>query len=333
MKAAVLTQVKENIEVQEVPTPEPKPGELLIKLQAAALNRRDWWIQQDKYGRIKLPCILGSDGAGVVEAVGKGVDRSWKGEPVVINPGLQWGDEPAAFGPTFRVLGMPDPGTFAEYISIPLDHVYPQPGHLTPVEAAALPLAGLTAYRALFSRAKIKAKEKILITGIGGGVSLMAAQLAVAKRAEVWVTSGDQEKLGKAQKMGVKGGVNYRDPDWAQQLKDKAGAFDVILDSAGGETFSQLIDLAKPGGRIAVYGATMGNYPPILPAKVFWKQVSILGSTMGSGEEFAEMLAFVEDHLIRPVVDRIFSLENIQEAFDHIGAGKQMGKVVITVDG
>ncbi|MEO6760625.1 MAG: zinc-binding dehydrogenase, partial [Saprospiraceae bacterium] len=191
---------------------------------------------------------------------------------------------------------MPDQGTFAEYICIPPANIFPKPPPLNWEQAAALPLAGLTAWRALFSRCQLVPGEKLLITGIGGGVALLALQLALAAGAEVWVTSGSEEKLAKALAMGAQGGANYRQPGWDKQLKQTAGGFDVVLDSAAGDGFAALPGLCNPGARIGIYGGTLGKINGFSPQALFWKQISILGSTMGTPADFAAMLDFVALH-------------------------------------
>jgi NADPH:quinone reductase-like Zn-dependent oxidoreductase len=204
-----------------------------------------------------------------------------------------------------------------------------KPGHLSFVEAAALPLAGVTAFRALMTRARVRAGEKVLITGIGGGVALFALQFAVAAGAEVIVTSGSVEKLDKAMAMGAAGGANYMDKGWVEKLKSLAGAFDVIIDGAAGDGMNDLFDLAMPGGRVVFYGATRGNPSLVVARRVFWKQLNVLGSTMGSPEDFSSMIAFVTEHRIRPVVDRVFPFNEGEAAFRWMDDGMQFGKIVI----
>ncbi|MFI5335550.1 MAG: zinc-binding dehydrogenase, partial [Opitutales bacterium] len=298
---------------------------------AAALNHRDLWIQLGQYAGIKVPMILGSDGAGVVESVGAGSDQAWVGREVIINPALDWGADPRAQGPAFRILGLPEAGTFAGKIAIPVANLAAKPAHLAWEQAAALPLAGLTAWRALFTRAGLKAGERVLITGTGGGAALFALQFAVAAGAEAWVTSGSAEKLARAQALGAAGGVNYRDAEWvAQLLKAAGGPFDVIIDSAGGEGFAKLVELTRPGGRIAFFGTTTGNPPGIDLRKCFFRQINILGSTMGSPVDFAGMTQLVAARKIVPVVDRVFPLEQAEAAFRHMEAGAQFGKIVLS---
>ncbi|MBD2754890.1 zinc-binding dehydrogenase [Spirosoma validum] len=341
MKAILLPEKHQPVQYIDVPKPSAGSGEVLIKVQAAALNHRDVFIQQGLYPKIKLPVILGSDGSGIVEEVGEGVDPVWRGQAVIINPGMGWGDNPRFDGPDFRILGMPENGTFAEYVTVGVNYIHHKPNHLSFEQAAALPLTGLTAWRALMTRARLhadgnNAPEKVLITGIGGGAALFALQFAVAAGAEVWVTSGSEEKLEKAKALGATGGINYHEADWhkallAQTGGGRSGYFDVIIDSAGGAAFAKLIDVAAPGGRIAFYGGTTGNITDIVPAKVFFKQLSIFGSTMGNEREFADMLAFVIDKQIVPIIDEIMPLRDANQAMQKMDAGKQTGKIILQI--
>ncbi|GAB3587621.1 MDR/zinc-dependent alcohol dehydrogenase-like family protein [Hymenobacter daeguensis] len=334
MQALQLDAIHQPAVLREVPTPTPGPGEILVRLHAAALNHRDVFIQEGKYAGIRLPCTLGADGAGEVAAHGPGVPTTAPavGARVLIYPGLRWGDNPRVQARDFVVLGMPDPGTFAEYISLPAQYIFPLPAHLRFEQGAALPLAGLTAYRAAFARAQVQAGERVLVTGVGGGVALTAVQLCAARGAEVWVTSSSDEKIARAQSLGAKGGISYSADGWVKTLTQQAGGpFDVVIDSAAGAAFGALLDAAAPGGRIVFYGGTLGNIPDLPPAKVFWKQLSILGSTMGSPQDFADMLALVNEQQLVPVVDEVFPLAEGEAALRRLEAGAQFGKVVLKI--
>jgi NADPH:quinone reductase-like Zn-dependent oxidoreductase len=307
------------------------PDSAVVRLRAAALNHRDLWTQLGLYPGIKLPITLGSDGAGTVTSVGSPGDRAWVGREVIINPALDWGADPRAQGPDFRILGLPDNGTFAEQVAIPVANLAPKPAHLSWEQAAALPLAGLTAWRALFTRAQLKSGERVLVTGVGGGAALFALQFAVAAGAEVWVTSGAPEKITRAKTLGAKGGANYRDTDWAAALQKQSGRFDVIVDSAGGDGFGSLIDLTAPGGRIVFFGATTGNPKALDMRKSFFRQINLLGTTMGSPADFAGMTKFVDAHRITPVVDRVFPLDQADAALRHMEAAAQFGKIGLAI--
>ena len=264
MRAVVLREPggPENLKLEEVPDPSPGVGEVVVRLKAAALNHRDVWIRSGTgayAGGFKQRVILGSDGAGEVLSVGSGGDRSLVGRAVVINPSLDWGDDDAAQGPDFRILGLPDDGTYAEAVRVSAGNVHPKPAALSFEEAAAIPLAALTAYRAVVSRARVQAGETVLVTGIGGGVSSLALQIAAHLGARVLVTSGSDAKLARAREMGAAGGANYRTQDWAREIAAQSkGGPDVIIDSVGGETFARCVEILKAGGRIASYGATTG---------------------------------------------------------------------------
>lgn len=329
MKALVLREVGTPIEHSEFETPSLQENEALVKITAAALNHRDLYITQGLYPGIVPPVILGSDGVGtVVQATGE-VSEKWLNKRVVINPSIGWDKAPLVQPSDYHIVGLPTNGTFADYIKVGAEQLYEVPAHLSDEEAAALPLAGLTAYRALFSRAQATQKDRVLISGVGGGVALFACQFAIAMGAEVYVTSGSQEKIDAAIALGAKGGVSYKEENWHKTLKKQAGGgFDVIIDSAGGEGFKYFLDLANPGGRIAFYGGTKGNFK-INPQKMFWKQLSIFGSTMGNSAEFGEMLHFVSEKQIKPVVDSVWSMDDGAEAFGRMDAGKQFGKIVL----
>jgi NADPH:quinone reductase-like Zn-dependent oxidoreductase len=310
----------------------PKADEAIVRVRAASLNHRDLWIQKGQYAGLKFPIVLGSDCAGVVEKVGPGVDGSWVGRNVVVNPSLEWGPSPEAQGKDFRILGLPDPGTFAQFVKVPAANLAPMPSHLTFEEAACLPLAGTTAYRALFTRGRIAADEKLLLTGIGGGVAQFLLRFGLAAGAKVWVTSGSDAKLRKAVELGAEGGANYKEEKWAEQLQNKAGFFDCIVDSAGGPEFPKLCDLSRAGGRLVFFGATVGNPKELPLRKVFWRQLNLLGTTMGSPQDFADMVAFVGREGIRPVIDGIYPFEQADEAMRRMDNGGQFGKLVLKIE-
>jgi NADPH:quinone reductase-like Zn-dependent oxidoreductase len=333
MNAVVLRELggPEKLVLEQVPDPAPGPGQALVRLRAAALNHRDAWIRKGLYAGIRLPIILGSDGAGAVSAVGEGVDRSRIGTEVVINPGLDWGTDDGAQGTHFRILGLPDNGTYAEVVAVPAGNLFPKPKALTWAEAAAIPLAGLTAYRALFTRAQVKAGETVLVTGIGGGVATLALLFARHAGARVLVTSGSDDKLARARELGADGGVNYHAEGWGKTVQALAGGGpDIIVDSAGKDVFPTLLDIIRPGGRIVTFGATTGSPSTVEVRKIFWKQISILGSSMGSPREFAGMLALFEGGL-KPVVDRVFPLADAAAAHARMDQGDQFGKIVLTL--
>ena len=328
MKAIILEELNQPLSVKETSIPELAPHEALVKVHAAAFNHRDLWIQKGQYAGIRFPIILGADGSGVVEKVGSAVGQNWIGKDVIMNPSMNWGNDPRVQAKDYVILGTPHNGTFAEYVKTDARLLFEKPSHLSFEQAAALPLAGLTGFRALMKRAAAKAGETVLITGIGGGVALQCLQFAIAAGCHTYVTSGDDSKLEQALKMGAKGGANYNTPDWDKELKKQSGGFDAIVDSSGGDTFAKLVDMAKPAGRIAMYGATLGPFNSGVPAKIFWKQLDILGSTMGNDDEFAEMVTFVNHHRIVPIVDSVFPMEQAQAAVEKMAKGQQLGKIV-----
>jgi zinc-binding alcohol dehydrogenase/oxidoreductase len=322
MKALVLKQVKEPLVIEERPEPKAGAGQVVVRLRAAALNRRDFWITQGLYPGMKLPVVLGSDGAGI--------DTQTSRE-VIINPGINWGKSEDVQNTDFKILGMPDDGTFAEEVVVPAEQVHPKPGHLSFEHAAALPLASLTAYRALFVRGKLQKNETVVITGIGGGVACIAMQLTVDAGATVLVTSSSQTKIDKAKSFGAAAGFLYTNPDYVTELKDKYGPVHLIIDGAGGDGFGSLIEMAAPGGRIVNYGGTAGIPNKLELRKVFWKQLNILGSTMGSPRDFAAMLELVNKHKIKPIIDEVFPLAKGNDAFQKMNKKSQFGKLVLTV--
>ncbi len=336
MKAVVLEEIggPDNLAIKEVDTPNPGAGEVRVKLKNSALNRRDYWLSIGKYPGTKLPCIAGSDGAGVIDAVGEGVDDAVTGQEVVVYPAREWGDSQAAFGRNFRVLGMPDQGTFAEYICCPATDAYDRPAHLSWEQAAAVPLGGLTAWRAVVTQAEVEAGQTVLITGAGSGVSTFAIQWASALGAQVYVTSGSDEKIEKAKSIGASGGISYRQEDFHKALKKQAGGFDAIIDSAGGDGMNQLLGTLKPAGRYVFFGATLGNSSVGLEmARLFFNHSRLQGTTMGSNAEFEAMLDFVGEKKIEPVVDRVLPMSDAVAAHKLLQSFSQTGKIVLQNEG
>jgi NADPH:quinone reductase-like Zn-dependent oxidoreductase len=329
---AVFFQGKDHpLVVREIKKTKPVKDQVLVRLCNAALNHRDIWTWREQTLNTAEGIILGSDGSGIIEAVGPDADEDDIGMEVVINPSLDWGNNPMVQGHSFRILGFPDNGTFSDYIVISKNYIFPKPSHLTFAEAAAVPLSGLTAYRALFSKARLRANEKVLITGIGGGAALWLLQFATAYKARVYVTSGSDDKLMKAEKLGALGGFNYKDPEWTQRALKETGGFDIIIDSAGGDQFSKFIELAVPGGRIVNFGRTAGNITDIATRLLYWKQLSIYGTTMGTRDEFLSMLDFIENRKLTPVIDNVFPLESINEGFQQMETSSQFGKIVLQI--
>ena len=329
MKAIVLEAADKPLVLKEVENPSLNAGEVLVQIKAAALNRRDYWITIGKYAGIKYPSILGSDGAGIVAETGSGVDKTWLNKEVIINPCHNWGAHDEYQNRDFSILGLPGDGTFAEYVKVKAEYLYAKPGHLSWEQAAALPLAGMTTFRAFFTKGKAKKGDKVLITGVGGGTGTFTLQWAVAAGCRAFVTSGSGDKIERARQMGAAAGVNYKAQDWAEQLKLMAGGFDVIIDSALGNGFDKLLDLANPGARIVFFGGTAGNIPALNGRKIFWKQLQLLGTTMGSPDDFEAMVDFVNHHQIVPVIDEVFPLAQANKPVHKMEHCSQFGKIVL----
>ena len=333
VRAVVLRELGDpvNLHIEEWPMPVPGPGEVVVRVRAAAINHRDIWIRRGQYAGIRLPAILGSDASGEVTAAADADGQSWLGQEVVVDPSLGWGSDSRAQSPAFHLLGMPTEGTYAEFVKVPASNVHAKPAHLTMEEAAALPLASVTAYRALIVRAALQPGETVLITGIGGGVALAALTIAVNLGATAYVTSGSERKIEMAKRYGAAGGVRYDASDWSRTLLEIIGRRpDAIIDGAGGDTFAQAVDLVRPGGRIVTYGATRGPVSNLEVRRIFWKQIDIHGSTMGTPGDFKRMLEMYASGL-RPIIDRVFPLADVAAAHARLESGEHFGKIVLTM--
>ncbi len=335
MQAVRLNELggPEKLHVEEIDTPQPGPGEISVRIARAAFNRRDVFITQNLYPGIKLPRTLGSDGAGEVAALGPGVTEHAVGARVVINPELGWKPGERIAAVSGNILGMPTDGTFAQYVVVPAQNVYAKPKPLSDDEAAAIPLAGLTAYRAIFTRGHITADDVVLLTGIGGGVQTFALLYAVHAGARTIVTSGSDDKLARAKKLGAEVTINYKsDPDWHKTARKAAGdgGPSLVVDATGGETFSRCLDIARLGARVVVYGGTQGD-ATIRPFSIFWKHIDVLGTSMGSPEDFSAMLQLFEGGL-KPAVDEVFAMPDAAAAAQRVLDGAQFGKVVLAIN-
>ena len=336
MKAMVLHELggPDSLSFEDAPDPDPGSGETVVRLRAAALNRRDVFVTRGQYPGAKpetLPVILGSDGSGEVVARGDGAAGPDEGTEVVINPALYWGDDPQKPGKEYRILGLPDDGTFAQLVKVPAENVFPKPSHLSHEEAAAIPLGALTAYRALVTRGGIKEGETIVVPGIGSGVATFVVQLAVGLGARVFVTSGSDEKIEKAKELGAESGVNYNSEDWSRELKSMTGGVDLSVDHVGGEAFDAMVSLAKPGSRIVTYGATAGPKVTVVMPRIFLKHLTVLGTAMGTNEEFGAMLDLYAEHGLRPTINESFPLQEVAAAMERMEEGAGMGKIVLDV--
>ncbi len=331
MKAVRLHAIggPQELRIDEVAEPIAVAGEVIVRVHAAALNHRDLFITRGLYPRIALPAILGSDAAGEVAALGADVTGIHLGDRVVIDPMLGWGDDPRLWQPGAEILGMPRPGTLADYVSVPAANIYAKPAPLSMEEAAAIPLCGLTAYHALFVRGDLRAGETVLLPGIGGGVQTFALLFAKHAGARAVVTSSSDEKLQRAKELGADLTFNYaRSPDWAREAK-AAGPVDLAIDSSGGETLGKILGMLRPGGRVVVYGGTRPE-ASIKLFPLFWNHLTILGSSMGSPHDFRAMLRLFSDGL-KPAVDRVYPFAEAVDAFRRMDTAEQFGKIVVRI--
>jgi NADPH:quinone reductase-like Zn-dependent oxidoreductase len=307
----------EVLRYEDVPDPEPGNGEALVELRAASLNHLDVWIRKGRPS-VPKPRILGADGAGVIAGTG---------ERVVINPGIMTNGK-------MHIVGETMDGTHAELIAIPRDYLHPIPGDLSFEEAAAFPLTFETAYRMLVPRAQLRAGEWVLIWGIGGGVATAALSLATALGAQVIVTSSSDAKLEHAKALGADVVLNHDTDDVVAAVKDvTGGGAHVVVDSVGEATWKRTLDAVRAEGRIVVCGATTGPNPPAALHRVWWKQLSILGSSMGSPADFQAVWDLIDAGKARPVVDMVFPLAEASAAHERLEAGAQLGKIVLSIPG
>lgn len=325
-----MVQDDHSLAIVEKALPTPKAGEAVIKIHAAALNRRDLWIQEGKYPSIKSGSTLGSDGAGSVETVGSSVDNSWLHKKVLINPNLNWGASPSVQSADYSILGMPTDGTLAEYVVTKIDRLHALPDHLDMTQASSLPLGGLTAFRALFRYTNISAKSNVFISGFGGGVAQFAGLFALATGAQVYISSSQTAVRENALNLGVTEAFNYQENDWVSQLCKNGRGMDLVIDSAGGDQLNDLIKLLNPGGKIVFYGATTGLPSKINLHQLFWKQAAIQGTTMGNDAEFSAMIEFVDKHEIVPIIGQKLPFEQVFAALDNMASGHLIGKSVLT---
>jgi NADPH:quinone reductase-like Zn-dependent oxidoreductase len=305
----------EVLSYEDVADPVPADGEVLVELRAASLNHLDVWIRKG-LPSVPKPRILGADGAGVIAGTG---------ERVVINPGIVKNGRVSIIGETMD-------GTHAELIAVPRDFVHPIPGDLSFEEAAAFPLVFETAYRMLVTRANLQPGEWVLVWGIGGGVATASLAIAKALGANVIVTSSSDEKLEQARELGADEAVNHTTGDVVARVKDvTGGGAHVVVDDVGEATWRRTLDAARPEGRIVVCGATTGPNPPAALHRVWWKQLSILGSTMGLPADFRGVYDLIAAGRVRPVVDRVYPLAEVAAAHERLEAGDQLGKIILSI--
>ena len=331
MKAVRLVRGGEppTFSLMEVADPVPGNGDVVVDVVAAALNRRDWWIWRD--ASTTAPVTLGSDAAGRISAVGPGVDAAWVGREVVINPTLGWARGETVPGSAFEILGSPRDGTLAERVMVPVENVAPKPARLSWEEAAALSLAGLTAWRATVTCARAAAGRRLLVTGAGSGVATFAIQIAAALGSVVWVTTSSPAKLQRLVELGARGGVLYTGSDWSDELRDAAGGgFDAAVDSWGGSGWQPILASLDRGGLLVNFGDTGGDTATVAVSDVYWAWRSIVGTTMGSPEEYDALLGHVGSASWSPVIDSVFELDDMAAAARRLTEPDRFGNVVIT---
>jgi len=319
------------LSLADVDIPTPARGEVRVALKAASINHRELWITRGQYPGMQLPCTLGCDGAGVIEAVGEGVDASRVGSAVMLYPGLNWGPDLRFPAADFGLLGMPGPGTLAQFVCVADANALDKPDYLSFEEAAAVPLAALTAWRGLVTKAGLTSSENLLITGAGGGVATFALQIAVALGAAVFVTSSHAETLEHAIKLGVREGFNYRDEGWPKALRKAAGGVDVAFDGAPAAAFAGYSRALNRGARVVIYGSTAGLQFPCSAADLFLKNLNIMGTNVGTRQELQLLLAFLQQHQIRPQIERTFTLTDATRALAHLEGAHGFGKVVVKI--
>lgn len=330
----------DQISVGDIPEPEPGPGEVVVSVRAASLNRLDFWTLTGALGLdLEWPHVLGADAAGEISAVGPGVQGLRTGMKVMVNPGISCrmcercraGEHSECI--RFRILGEHLPGTFAEKVRVPEHNVYPFPAQLSWSEAASLGITFTTAYRMLFSRAGMRPGDWLLITGIGGGLALSLLQLARPIAGRIFVTSSSPQKLAKAMELGADDGIDYSSEDVGAAVRRLTGkrGVDIVADSAGGPSLESCVRALTPGGSVVIAGATSTPKAEIDLRRVFWSQASVIGSTMGSDKDVADMLRAIAGARLRPIVDRTMPLDRAADAVEHLESPDRFGKVVLEV--
>lgn len=343
MKAVVIHEHggMDQLRVEEIPEPKFTEDEVVLKVHSAGLNHLDIWVRKGRGGlKLPNPHILGSDAAGVVVAAGANVTNVTVGDKVILNPGLSCGScEYCNRGEqseciSFGIVGMARPGTFAEQVAVPSCNVFPKPSHMSFSEAGAFVLSHLTAWRMLMTRAQLKPGQIVLIHGIGGGVALSALQLAKLASAEVIVTSSSDKKLDRAGQVGADHTINYKTvDDVAQHVIDVTSGtgVDIVIDTVGAATWPIDFSAVRRGGKIVLCGVTSDAEAVTNLRTLYWNQLTILGSTMGSNEDFHQMLKAITTAKLKPVIDSVATLENIKGVMSKMETGEQFGKIVIKV--
>jgi len=342
MKAAVIREHGDLgvVEVTDIEEPKPKPGEVVVKVLCAGLNHLDIWVRKGRPGaKLAMPHVLGSDAAGMVAALGEGVQSPKVGEQVILNPALSCGhcefcrQGQQSVCAQFGIIGLVRTGTFAEQVAVPAGNCYPRPAHLSDDEAGVLALAHVTAWRMLMTRAQIRPGEMILIHGIGGGVAVAALQFAKMAGAEVYVTSSSNDKLSHAKRLGADHTLNYEKESVTKWIESETSGrgVDAAIDAVGAATWPLDIACVRKGGRIVLCGVTTGSKADTDLRAVYWNQLNIMGSTMGSDEDFRQMLRAVTVNKLKPVVDVTLPLAKAREAMERMETAGQFGKIALKI--
>jgi zinc-binding alcohol dehydrogenase/oxidoreductase len=334
MRAAVVSNDPGStpLRVADIPIPEPRPGWVRVRLHRAALNRLDAMMVSQRLD-LERPSILGSDGAGIVDAVGGGVVGAEVGAEVVLGPSLWWGPDPRAPGADYEILGSPTDGTHAEHVVVPAENVHPKPSRLTMAEAAALPMAGLTAWRGLVTRGRLSGGEKVVVGAASSGVGTMAVQIAKALGAHVVAITSAADKADTIRQLGADQVLLRTEPDFVDQLTAATGGLaDLALDPTGA-LWQPMLQALRPGGRLVAVGRMVAEVAQPRVQTVYWKQVDILGSSMGSPADLRRLLAHVETSGWAPAVDSTYPLQAIRDAYARLDHPARTGKVLLDVTG
>ena len=342
MKAAVIHENGglDVVRVEDIPEPKPVADEVVVKIHCAGLNHLDIWARKGRPGvQMKWPHVLGSDGVGVVEAVGGQVKHPKVGDTVVVYPGLSCGCCEAcergerSLCSSFSIVGLNRPGTFAQYAALPASNVYAKPPHLSDEEAGGFVLTYLTAWRMLMTKAQVKPGDSILIHGIGGGVAVCALQLGKLMGAEVIVTSSSAEKLEQARKLGADGTIDYKTENVAERIREMTAGrgVDVAVDTTGAATWPLDFDCVTKGGRIVLCGITTGATSETNLRTLYWNQLTVMGSTLGSIGELRQMLRAAAVAKLKPVIDEVFPLARVRDAMEKMETGRQFGKIILHI--